>query len=42
MTTPDYIRSLLKSVSMGDLSPDAAFENLKDLNFEKEIGRAHV
>lgn len=42
MTTPDYLRSLLKSVATGDLSPDAAFENLKDLNFEKVGDFAHV
>lgn len=34
MTQPDVIRSLLDAVSRGQLSPEAAFEQLKYLDFE--------
>jgi NCAIR mutase (PurE)-related protein len=34
VTQPDAIRSLLDAVSAGQLSPDAAFEQLKYLDFE--------
>jgi pyridinium-3,5-biscarboxylic acid mononucleotide synthase len=34
VTQPDALRSLLAAVSQGQLSPDAAFDQLKYLEFE--------
>ncbi len=42
MSTPEQLRSLLKSVAAGDVSPETAFDNIKDLSFEKVGDFAHV
>jgi pyridinium-3,5-biscarboxylic acid mononucleotide synthase len=34
MTNPDKLRSLLQSIADGTVSPDAAFDNLKNLDYE--------
>jgi pyridinium-3,5-biscarboxylic acid mononucleotide synthase len=34
MTNPDKLRSLIQSIADGTVSPDAAFDNLKNLDYE--------
>lgn len=42
MTQPEHLRSLLQAVAQGQLSPDRAFEDLRDLAFETVEDFAHI